>query len=151
MHRGVRVEVFGGEHAPAVVWGEFEWGAVGVPGAGGEGQRAQPASDGVGVQRAGMGAGLQQVGRAGQRTFFVFVAAVAGGDVVGAVEGADVADDLGDDPAELVPDRYDPGPVELGWFDVQQVVDLPVGQVSFEHVEGGQLAGFLDPQPAGEQ
>lgn len=42
----------------------------------------------------------------------MFVASVAGRDVVGAVEAADVSGDLGDDSAELVTDGDDAGPVD---------------------------------------
>jgi hypothetical protein len=42
-------------------------------------------------------------------------------------------------------------PSNLGWLDVQQVVDPSVGELPFEDVEGGQLACFLHSQAAGQQ
>jgi N-terminal domain of anti-restriction factor ArdC len=104
VHRGVGVEVLGGEHPAAVVWAQLQWCAVGVLGAGVQGQAPQPAADGVGVDCGGVPHGLEQVRGAGQWSFLVLVAAVAGWDVIGGVEVAHVGDDLGDDPAELVAD-----------------------------------------------
>jgi hypothetical protein len=43
---GVAVEVFGSEHASAVVWGQVEGSAVGVGCSGGYRQRAKPVTDG---------------------------------------------------------------------------------------------------------
>src|SRR6266508_841054 len=105
--------------------------------------RRQSSSDGVDADDAGVSGALQQVGRSGQWRLFVDVAPVAGRYRGGAVEGAHVADDFGDDAAELVADRDDPGPVELGRFDMQQVVDTSVAELPFEDVEGGQLACLL--------
>jgi hypothetical protein len=47
----------------------------------------------------------------------VLVTAVHQRDVVGAVEAADVADDLRYGPAELVTDGDGPGPAELAGLD----------------------------------
>lgn len=145
------VEVFGGEHPSAVVRGQDQRVAVGMAGTGLLGQPAQPAADGVGVDGAGVTDALQQVGRAGQGLLLMLVATVDQGDVVGAVVAADVTDDLGDRPAELVTDRDDSCAAELAGFDVQQVVEASVGQGPAEHVEGCQLTRLLDPQPAGQQ
>ena len=67
-----------------------------------------------GARRLGAGRG-----RAGAARFLVRVPAVAGGHVRGAVEGLDVADDLGDDAAEAVADREHARAVELRRLDVQ--------------------------------
>jgi N-terminal domain of anti-restriction factor ArdC len=65
MDRGVGVEVLRCEHAPAVVRGQDQLGAVCVLGASLLRDPAEPAADGVGVDRAGMADALQQVGRSG--------------------------------------------------------------------------------------
>ena len=73
------------------------------------------------------------------------VPVVARGHGRGAVEAADVGDDVGDHAPEAVSDRDHAGAVELRWLDVQQVVGAPVGQVALEHVERGKFASLLDP------
>ena len=81
---------------------------------------------------------LQQVRRARERCLRGVVSPIARRDSVGLVESLDVRDDLGDDPTKPVADRNHAGTIVFRRFDVQQVVDLPVRQVSFEDVQGGQ-------------
>ena len=124
---GVVVEVFGGEHPPAVVRQQPQRGAVRVPGAGCQGQVLQSSPDRLDRHRARVPGPLQQVRCCRQWCLGDVVTPVAGRDRTGPVEALDVADDLGDHPAEAIADRDNPRPIVFRWFDVQQVVDLPVG------------------------
>ncbi len=151
LDRRVVVQVLGGEHPPAVMRAQHQWASVGVAGASGRGQLAQPVANGVGAHGARMPGALKQVGSPGKGPQLVIVPPVTSRDLICAIEGPDVADDLGDDPAETVADRDGAGPAELGRLDVEQVVDLPVEQLAAQHVEGRQLAYLFHPQPAGHQ
>src|SRR5438552_3539646 len=53
--------------------------------------------------------------------------------------------------AGWVAERGDPGSIEIGRLDMQQVVDAPVTELPLEDVEGGQLTRLLHPQAAGQQ
>ncbi|HTY28660.1 MAG TPA: hypothetical protein VMD51_11045 [Mycobacterium sp.] len=127
VHGGVVVEVLGGEHAAAIVRGQPQRGAVGVAGAGGDRQLLEALPDRLGRHRTGVPGALQKVGRSRQRCLGGVVAPVAGRHGVDVVEGLDVANDLGDHPAQAVTDRDDPGAIVFRRFDVQQVVDPTVG------------------------
>jgi hypothetical protein len=113
MDRRVVVEVLGGEGTAAIVGLQHQRRPVGPAGLGGGRQLPQPTPDGADPDDARVSGSLQQVRRTRQRRLLVDVAPVARRHRGGAVEGPHVADDLGDDAAEMVTDRDDPGPSNL--------------------------------------
>ena len=148
---GVVVEVFGGEHPSAVVGFEPQWGAVCMSGIGRHRHPGQTRTNGGHSDGGGVAPRLQQIGGSGSRLFLVVVPMVDGRHRGGAVEAFDMADDLGEDPSQPVADGDDPGPIEPGRFDVQQVVEATVTLAAFENVQSGQLTGLLDAKPAQHQ
>ena len=63
---------------------------------------------------------------------------------VSSVEDSKVSNDFRDHTPKAISDGHNTSPIELGWLDVQHVVDPSIRHAALEDIQSCEFAGFLD-------
>src|SRR5579883_1343068 len=122
MHGRIVVQMFGGKHSPAVVWQQYERGAIRAPGFGKYGEFTNTAANRLYAGSAGMPDALEEVRRLWSGALLHRIPMITDRNIGAVIEALHMADDLGQDPAETVPNRDDTSAVVLRRLNVQQVI-----------------------------
>lgn len=125
MHGVIVVDIFGCKYPTAVVRQQYERRAIGALGFGNNGDFTNAAADRLDAGGTWMPDALKKVGGGWSWTLLLQIPMVASRYGIAIVEAFYMANDLGQDASEAVPNGNHARAIKLRRLDVQQVKDAP--------------------------